>query len=245
MSVEKLVGFVFSGVGVAVITGGVFWAKNSWEYSNRAVKVNGQLIDQLTEVCESTSGSGSSRRTTTYTCYRPVVKYKIAGETHESNLSETSSQQYSESDTFELYVDPQKPKEASTAAGLFVGPLFLLVFGGVFAMVGGFLLRSWMRRARIIKELEFSGSQIQGKVIYCGPNRSISKNGRNPWVVEAQWVHPSSGKTIVAKTLEELWYDPAVAGLISQDGMVEVRYNPMSPDKCMVCLPKVSNLKAG
>lgn len=180
MSVEKSVGFVFSGVGVALIIAGLFWTYNSWDYSNRAVKVSGQLIDQLTEVCESTSGSGSSRRTTTYKCYRPVVQYKIAGETHESNLSERSSQKYSESEAFELYVDPQRPKEASTSSGLFSGPLFLLGFGGVFAMVGGFSLRSWMRNARRFKELEFSRSQIQGKVIYCGPNRSVSKNVRHP-----------------------------------------------------------------
>lgn len=49
----------------------------------------------------------------------------------------------------------------------------------------------------------------------------------------------------MAKTLEELWYDPAAAGLISQDGTIEVRYNPMSPIMCMVSLPKASNLKAG
>jgi hypothetical protein len=105
MSVEKSVGFVFSGVGVALIIAGLFWTYNSWDYSNRAVKVSGQLIDQLTEVCESTSGSGSSRRTTTYKCYRPVVQYKIAGETHESRRSVASSQKYSESNAAEKKVN--------------------------------------------------------------------------------------------------------------------------------------------
>jgi hypothetical protein len=233
----KVMALVFCLIGSAVFIGGVFWLKSTMAFAARAQHVVGEIAKQNTDTCEKSVGSGNSKRNVSYTCYQPVVKYQIKGQVQESAMSERSSNTYDIGSKVDLLVDPAAPSKAEfKGASLWLGPGFLLLFGTIFSAVGFFLLRSSLRSEKLIKELKVSGVVINGKVTYCGPDQSISVNGRNPWKVEASWVHPSNGKVYVTKTQEELWHNPVQMGQISQSGEVQIKYNPEKPEHSMVVL---------
>lgn len=245
MKTERQIGYIFTTIGVLIAGGGLFWAANSVQFALRAIDVPGTLIDQETKTCTRSTGSGSSSRTESYTCYRAIVEYQINGSTHSSPLPYTSSNPYKPGEKFELKVDPAHPQEASTAGSLWLGPLFLTLFGSIFATVGGFLLRSVFRKQRLLDELQNSPHRVRGRVTYVGPNYSIKVNRRHPWIVKAEWTHPSTSQTHTATTFDELWSDPQTSGQIDSDGTVEVRFDPRDPSRAAIFLRVATVQRAG
>ena len=245
MKTERQVGYIFTTVGLLIAGGGLIWAANSADFSRRAVDVEGTLIDQETKTCTRSTGSGSSSRRESYTCYRAIVEYQINGATHSSPLPYTTSSPYAPGEKFQLKVDPAKPQEATTAGTLWIGPIFLTLFGSVFASVGGFLLRRVFRRQKILDELQHSPHRVRGRVTYVGPDTSIKINRRHPWIVKAEWTHPSTGQTHTATTFDELWSDPQTTGQLEADGSVEVRFNPRDPTRAAIFLRVATAQRAG
>jgi hypothetical protein len=245
MKTERQIGYIFSTVGALIVVGGLIWTSNSADFAMRAIDVEGTLIDQQTKTCTRSTGSGSSSRSESYTCYTAIVEYQIHGTTHSSELPYSSSNRYTPGEKFRLKIDPANPKEASTAGTLWFGPIFLLVFGGVFASVGGFMLRSVFRKQKILDELQHCPHRIRGRVTYVGPNYSIKVNRRHPWIVKAEWTNPSTGQTHTAVTLDHLWSDPQSSGQIEADGTVEVRFDPKDPTRSAIFLREVAVARAG
>lgn len=232
----KVPAFIFLFIGAAVFIGGGFWLKSTAEFVSRAVNVTGEISKQVEDTCERETGSGNNKRRVSYTCFQPFVKYEFKGEAKEAGMSERSSNTYDIGAPVELLVDPASPsKPEFKGGGLWVGPIFLSLFGGIFGLVGFFILRSIFRKEKLVKNLNANGQIVTAKVTFCGPNQSVLVNGRHPYFVEATWVH-SSGKVIVAKTQEELWHDPSQVGQINAQGEVQVKFNPNEPENCMVVL---------
>ncbi|HRK07581.1 MAG TPA: DUF3592 domain-containing protein [Pseudobdellovibrionaceae bacterium] len=245
MRTERQIGTIFSVVGAAILTGGLVWSANSLQFTMVAIDVEGTVVSQQTETCTRSSDSGSSSHRTTYTCYRAIVEYQINSTTHSSPLPYTTSSPYTPGEKLQLKVDPAQPKEASTSGALWLGPLFLTLFGSVFATVGGFILRSVIRKQRILDQLQHSPHRVRGLVTYVGPNYSIKVNRRHPWIVKADWVHPSTGQTHTATTFDELWSDPQTSGQIEADGTVEVRFDPKDPTRAAIFLRVATAQRAG
>ena len=215
----KVPAIIFLLVGAGIFIGGGFWLKSTVEFVSRAVNVNGEISKQVED-----------------TCYQPFVKYEFKGEVKEAGMSERSSSTYDVGSPVELLVDPTSPsKPEFKGGGVWVGPIFLLGFGAIFGLVGFFILRSMVKKEKLVNELSAHGQIVNAKVTFCGPDHSVSVNGRHPYKVEATWVH-SSGKVIIAKTQEELWHDPSQVGQINANGEVQVKFNPNEPEKCMIVL---------
>jgi hypothetical protein len=245
MKTERQIGYVFTTVGLLIAGGGLIWTANSADFALRAVDVEGTLIDQETQTCTRSTGSGTSSRSESYTCYRGIVEYQINGATQSSPLPYKTSSPYTPGEKFQLKIDPTQPQEASTAEALWFGPIFLTLFGSIFATVGGFILRSVFRKQKILDELQHSPHRVRGRVTYVGPNYSVKVNGRRPWIVKAEWTHPSTGQTHTATTFDELWSDLQSSGQIEADGSVEVRFDPRDPNRAAIFLRVAPVQRAG
>jgi hypothetical protein len=239
MSVKFKIGLVFSLIGTPIFAGGLFWAYNSAMYSMSAVQVSGSIIQSVQDVCSRTENN----RSVNYTCYQPVVQYQHAGQSYKLSLSERSSSQYTIGEKIELKVDPKNPGEASTNSGLWLGPIFLTIFGSLFGGIGLLILRSHFRRKKLESELLATGASIRALVIEIGPNRSVSVNGVHPFMIRAQFNDPNTNLTVVAE-LAELWHDPVHAGEIAEDNTVEVLYDRKDSKRCMIVLGKTKKIKA-
>ena len=233
----KVPAFVFLGLGVLFLVGGGFWLKSKIAFSNRAQTIVGEISKQIEDTCTRETGSGSNKRKTTYACYQPVVKYNWQGQTKEAGMSERTSSGYDIGKKVDLLVDPSEPAQPEfKGASLWFGPLFLLGFGAIFALVGGLILRSIIKRGDLVKTLNASGVVVTGQVTYCGLDQTLTVNGRHPWKVEASWVCPTNGQIYVAKTVEEIWHDPSQMGQVDSSGQIQVKYNPTNPEQSMVVL---------
>jgi hypothetical protein len=204
-----------------------------------AVQVSSSVIRSIQDVCSRKENN----RTISYTCYQPVVQYQHVGQNYELSLSERSSSQYEIGEKIELKVDPKNPGAASTNSGLWLGPIFLSIFGSMFGGIGLLMLRSHFRRKKLENELYATGASIRALVIEIGPNRSLKVNGRHPILLRAQFNDPYTNSTVVAE-LTELWHDPVHAGEIADDNTVEVLYDRKDSKRCMIVLGKTKKIKA-
>jgi len=67
-----------------------------------------------------------------------------------------------------------------------IGPGVFLILGFVFGAIGGGVLYNEYRLRRRRETLMRTGRRIQAKVVEIGMNRSISVNGRHPYIVTCQ-----------------------------------------------------------
>lgn len=238
MSINKKIGWPFLCIGSSLLAGGLVWGYSSIQFAAKAVQVTGNVIELVQHSCTSKTGSVSRRST----CYEPVVEYKIENQTHRTAGLMRSNLKYQIGETFDLIVDPKSPQEARTSFGLWFGPILLVILGGVFTSIGGFLLRSHFLRKKLKAELQRSGVRLRAPVLEVGFNKNITVNGRHPYKIIAQFSSSSSPVPILVKS-EELWYDPIAAGQIGEDQTVDVIYDPQDPQRCIIDLKEAVSIK--
>ena len=195
----RWVGVAFLAFGLVFLAVALAFAWSSSATVANGVTAEGTVVD-LERRYSSDNG----------TTYRPVVQFvDRSGTAHRFVGSVGSSPAaYSRGESVAVIYDPDSPEDALldsfTERHLF--PLAFGGFGTVFAGLGaGFLI--WIaRRRRTIARLRQSGMRIDAQVLSCGRDRSIKVNGRSPFRVHAQAVHPATGK-LASYRSEAIWVD--------------------------------------
>lgn len=216
------------------------WFVYSAEFDYRSINVDARLIGQKTEKCPFRYGRTGRTSRPSRTCYRPEAEYYIAGTRYSSILPETRDFYYPNSTRFQLKVDPRSPTKARNVESLWSGPIFFAIYGSVFWIVGRLLRKHAFRKQRLINDLQNSPHRVRGRVTYVGPNTSIKVDLGHPWIVKAEWTHPSTGQTHTATTLEELTKVIQSNGQLEADGTVEVRFDPLNPKRAAIFLRSAS-----
>lgn len=142
-------------VGLGVLGGGGFIAKQRGEFLSDARQATGEVIDFK----RRTSTSDGKTTTTWY----PIVRYRPPG--HDAPVTfqhdtGSSSPAYSRGESVTVLYTPGNPDEAIIDTGLmnWFGPGVMILVGGVFTVAGGLGLRSRLkqrRRQSADVELEF------------------------------------------------------------------------------------------
>lgn len=142
-------------VGLGVLVGGGFVAKQRGEFLSDARQATGEVIDFK----RRTSTSDGKTTTTWY----PIVRYRPPG--HDAPVTfqhdtGSSSPAYNRGESVAVLYAPENPDEAIIDAGLmnWLGPGVMILVGGVFTVAGGLGLRSRLkqrRRQSAAVELEF------------------------------------------------------------------------------------------
>ena len=170
------------------------------------------------------------------TMHRPVVEFfDTKGTRHQfSSAMSSSSPDYEQGETVDVIYDPDAPGQAKIDSFFerFLFPGIFGLFGAVFAGVGAGFLIGFIRRKQTIAQLLRNGIPIQAEFQQCYRDTSTKVNGRSPYRVVAQGLHPTTGKLATYKS-EPIWLD-----LSDQltDGHVKVLVDPQHPKKHYVDL---------
>ncbi len=137
MKTPKLVGLIFSIVGICLLIGDLFAYRSTAEFLNNSEKTTG-IVTGLKQ--RRSSGSRSSS-----TLYAPVVKYKTvgAGEFEFTSSTASSPPAYSIGESVEVMYDKRDPASAEINSffSLWLAVSVLTFLGVVFSGIGTLLLR--------------------------------------------------------------------------------------------------------
>jgi hypothetical protein len=216
------IGGILGGVGLLFVAiAGWLYLRDS-SFAEGAVHAQGTVV----EMAASSDSDGYS--------YTPVVEFRDAdGSPHRFASSVSSNPpRYSTGETVAVIYPPDAPDNAKIDE--FLERFFLVaVFGGLgtlFSAIGGGLLFHVVRKNRIAGQLRASGMPIQAKVTEFYLDTSLTVNGRNPWRVVCQAVHPATGQMQSFRS-EALWAYPNT-DLAGRE--VRVFVDPAHPDRHLV-----------
>lgn len=136
---------LFLLIGLGVLVGGGYVAKQRAEFLSEARPAAGEVID----FNRRTSTSDGKTETTWY----PVVRYQPSGRTAPVSFQHdtgSSSPAYRRGESVTVLYTPGDPEEAIIDEGLmnWLGPGLMILLGGVFTLAGGLGVRSRLKQRR-------------------------------------------------------------------------------------------------
>lgn len=193
----KLAGGIFAVVGL-LFAGFGFWF---WWGDNQIARIGRDAHGEVIALETSVDSDGD-------TTYRPRVAFTDeAGQRHVFvGRIGSSPPSFVRGEAVDVIYDPANPERAIIDS-FGQRHLFPLVFGGLgslFAAVGIGILYAVIRRRRTIERLKHQGLPIHADFVDCYYDTSTKVNGRSPWRVTAQAIHPATGKMHVFKS-EPIW----------------------------------------
>ena len=195
----SLIFLIFALVGYGMLIGGFVVMVKGHQFQQTAVEVPGTISKVLTRQ----DSDGDVHHTV-------LVSYSYHGQSFDNvSLGFYSSGMYEGKD-ITLLVDPQNPGHMSTKSRDTFTYVMLLAMGAGFAAVGTIPLIISLAGARKRKKLMATGRQLHAVVEYTDVNRSVSYNGRHPYIVYCTYQDPSTDVTYRFKS-KNLIPDPGYA----------------------------------
>ena len=194
----KIFAWVFSIVGTLLLAIGLAAYINTRAFMSDAVETEGVVLSMV------------ARRSDDGYTYAPEVEFRDGtGQTHVFVSSSSSSPpRYRQGDAVQVLYKPADPNRARVKDFISQWMLALIfsLMGLIFAGIGYSLLIARIRRQRLIRWLKRSGRRVMAEFYQTTVNTSITVNGRNPLVVQAQWRDPHTGELVLMKS-DNLWID--------------------------------------
>jgi hypothetical protein len=219
MKVLKLLGWIFGSIGLAMLIIAAILVGNSQSFSEKATRAAGVVV----ELDPSYSSDG--------TTYAPIVRFLTTEEQEVVFRSSVSSSppSYEVGEQVEVLYDPANPDDAviDSVWQVYLAPMIVGFVGGVFFLIGGGMLGGLLIARRRRERLQAIGHRVTANVTDVYLNTSLEINGRNPYVITAQWDNPDTGRVHVFKS-DSIWFDPSayLAG-----GTIDVLIDPADPSK--------------
>lgn len=222
MKVLAIIKYTFSLIGAALLIGGFYLHISTQEFLSGATKTKGEVIDFETHRSDGT------------TMYAPVVSYQARdGKTYEyvSNTS-SSSRSYDIGEQVDIFYLQNNPQEAKIDSffQLYFGELILFILGGIFFLIGAGIIWAGISSNRKREYLQVHGRIVNAKIQTVGLNESLEVNGRNPFMIVAQWHDTATNKVYVFES-DNIWFDPA--DYIKED-TIQVYIQPDNPKRYWV-----------
>lgn len=189
ISVEKLIGAIWSIVGVVMVLVGIVIICAKLSFMNGADKISGTVSDM----------AGGNRSGT-------EITYTYEGKEYVKWISFTTSA-WREGDEAEIYVDRKTPDKIEPAGYMFMAAyivggigIFFVVFGMVFLAVSG---KKGKKKKRLLNE----GRKIYAEVTGGQINYNYRVNGRHPYKLECRYTDTFTGAVYLFRS-DNTWLDP-------------------------------------
>lgn len=203
----------------------------------RAVEATGTVVgfEQRRLTMRRMTGDGGARRESTG--FAPIVEWRDRRGTVRrfSGSVATRPPAYRVGERVRLLHLPGQPESARIDDGLEGGfPALVLGASGVVLAGAGLALAAiHRRRRRSALALLRNGIPVEAAFVECRPDRRVRVNGRHPWRIVAEAVHPLTGEMRRFES-DHVWDDltPALAGRT-----VRVLCDPADPRSYHVDLP--------
>ncbi len=225
MNFIAIVKYTFTAVSAFFLLSFVYQGIEETRFQLTAVKVTG--------VVSGSGGPGGAN---------PIYRWEFPKGTRHQQRSHTSSSgwNFMPGDSINLYVDPVHPENAQIAgfADQWFLPVFMGVFGAMFGVAGFGMIYYGIRKRKMMTQLLSRGAKVKARISGIEIDRSISMNGRSPFVVNAEAM--IDGKVYLFNS-DGIWYDPKP--YLGREE-VDVIYLPENPTKYFVdlsFLPKAAD----
>jgi hypothetical protein len=233
-------GVIFSLIGIGCAVGGAWWAVSTRDFMATAERGVGQVV----ELDASTDSDGD-------TTYYPIVEYAVGGKTQrfKSNVG-SSPPSHRVGDTVNVLYDPENPTDAKIDSFLDVwgGPLFLTLFGVIFAAVGIAVAASSVRKSRVLRRLKQNGTRVQAEIVTTETAAAPTESGTRVriagislgqggtaamWRIKAKWTDSQGTERFYFGPW--LKHDPS--GALSGRTTVDLIVDPANPETYLMEMP--------
>ncbi|MEE8434142.1 MAG: DUF3592 domain-containing protein, partial [bacterium] len=127
-------------------------------------------------------------------------------------VSSTSSNppSYFEGERIRVLYIPSNPQDASIKAffSLWGGSVIVGALGLVFFLIGGGMVLFPILRGKKEAHLREHGEAVQAEIQSVDYNERVEVNGKNPYIITAQWQDPKTSDLHVF-TSANIWFDPS------------------------------------
>ncbi len=227
--------FAIAGFGMLILSGFLF--VSSQKFVRNSIAASGTVTGLARQ-------TNTNHGTTSYT-YSPEVSFTDKNGNEHSFVSNTSSNPpaYRAGDIIKILYNPQNSQDAKIDSffELWGGVMIFSLLGIVFFLVGTSISIWFIKRFAKNKWLKSNGQAVEAIVQSVGINDQVKYNGRSPYVITSQWVHPSSNSAYIFKS-DNTWINPEE--YIKPGDKIKVIIDPNNPKKYFVdisFLPVVKN----
>jgi hypothetical protein len=200
MKALSIIKYIFAFIGIAMLVGAFLVYQNTNKFIASALKAEGQVID-----FEANRSSDSS------TTYAPVIKFVASDDKEYQFVSSVSSNppSYDVGEVVEILYQESDPNDAQVNGffSLHLGELILGILGSVFLSIGGGILLYGFLGNKKREYLIANGVSINAKFQDVTLNKSITVNGRHPFVIICQWLNPATNELHEFES-DNIWFDP-------------------------------------
>ncbi|MBN2414863.1 DUF3592 domain-containing protein [bacterium] len=222
--VFRIIGTVFFSIGLILLAVAFFIYNGTASFRRDALSAPGTVIDLTLERSSSSSGGSSSM-------YYPVVEYRTNdGETIRFRGGTGSNPpSFKRGQQVTVRYRPGEPYRAKidSFGQMWLGVIITGSIGVPFFILGFVFLLIPARRKKLDAWLRDNGRIISADIDRVDLNPGVRVNGRNPYVIYAQWHDSRSGRIWVFKS-KDIWYNPEK---YIQTKTVHVRIHPDNPGK--------------
>lgn len=198
--IKLVVGGVFLPIGLGLLAGASWMFNDDRNFAHAAIAGNGTVV----ELVYSTDSDGD-------TTSRPVVDFTDRdGKSHRfTGKVGSNPPSFHEGERVAVLYNASSPGDARSDNfwDRHFGTALLGFMGTAFTLAGAGTLISLIRRRRVVADLQTSGQTLSAKFLETFVDTSTSVNGRHPYRVACQAVHPATGK-LTRFDSERIWVDP-------------------------------------
>lgn len=213
-----IVGVIFAMIGFLMLFGGGLWAHSVSNFKERAILVEGEVIDLV-----SRSGSDS-------TTYAPKYRFVVNEQQVYTVVSRSSSNPpaYDIGEKVPVLYDPADPMDARIDGflGLWFGPTLLAGMGTVFALVSLIPAVLYWRRRNNVNYLMRQGMPVMAEFQRVESDDG-DKKGNTVFYIIARWHEKEVNQMHVYRS-EALGFDPSE--FLSPKQLITVLVHRQKPD---------------
>lgn len=169
-SATNIIGIVFLLVGVIVILVSVFISISDAKFREGAESTMAVITDIEVDRYR--------RNGETHTDHDVYVEYEVDGKTYETLLNYYDSSMFVGQE-IEVFYHPEAPGDVRAES--FFAPVFLVLFGLVFGIIGGAFVVSNARKIAKHKQLLETGERVTGTITNIDVVTTIEINGCHPY----------------------------------------------------------------
>ena len=191
---------IYGSIGVVMLFFAGYLYVREKKFEQNAYKTVGEVVDFETH---NSSEGGSIM-------YAAKVRYVDRGTNYSCvSKSSSSSPDYQIGDKVEVLYEPNNPSKATIKGflGQYLGVAILGAMGFISSLFGLIPLIINKRRNALNVFLSTNGRKIQAKNEGVSVNTSLSVNGRNPFLINAQYFDTVTNTVHIFQS-ENIWFDP-------------------------------------
>ena len=200
MKVVAVIKYLFLLAGGLLLLGAVVSYHNADRFLESADSATGFVVS-----LEEQRGDGAIS-------YRPVVAFIDTNErmVHFTSRVGSSPAAYAIGEQVRVLYPANQPEDAriNDLFELWGGSIIMAIIGAPFFLVGLLMMFFGMRKKRKNDYLQKNGVPVMAQFQEVQRNRSVSVNGKNPYVILCHWLNPQTSEIHVFES-ENIWFDPS------------------------------------